>query len=157
MPTGRSLTVCQLGVSFPGGCLLPGWCLLPGVSFPGVPSSGASPYWGVSPSQGVWYPSMHWDRPPLNRITDAFKSITLAQLLCGRLKKKWQSNNPWNRNIQSRIDRIYGLLIHLKLSLKGGQTKQNITVWSRIDGGRAVWMRDANFRKQIYSPHRSRI
>ena len=55
-----------------GGCLLRGGCLLQGVSAPG----------------GGVYPSMHWGRhhppPPVNRITDACKSITLAQLRCGR-------------------------------------------------------------------------
>ena len=59
MRTGRSLTVC--------------WSLLPG--------GGGLVWvrgWG-------WYPSMHWGRhPPVDRITDACKNITLAQLRCVR-------------------------------------------------------------------------
>ena len=52
--------VCLVwGVSGLGGCLVPGGCLLPG--------------------GGVWYPSMHWGRhPPVNRMTDRYKNITLA-------------------------------------------------------------------------------
>ena len=58
MRTGRSLTVCWSLLSGGGGCLLPG---------------------------GGVYPSMHWSRhPPVNRITDACKNVTLAQLRCGR-------------------------------------------------------------------------
>ena len=59
---GRSLTACRGGgASFRGGLLLGGSL-----------SQGRS-------STGGWYPSMHWGRPPpVNRITDACKNITLA-------------------------------------------------------------------------------
>ena len=88
------------GGVFSRGCLLPGvglGCLLPGVSacllwgrrwvsapggclLPGVSALGG----GVSAPRGVWwYPSMHWG-PPVYRITDVCKNITLAQLRCGR-------------------------------------------------------------------------
>ena len=48
-----------LGGSGPGGCLVPG---------------GAC-------SWGVWYPSMHCGRPPVNRMTDRCKNITFATSL----------------------------------------------------------------------------
>ena len=92
MRTGRSLTVC--------------WRLLPGVggSGPGgVRSRGGGLVrggllWGVSAPRGVYGPrgvsapgglvvSQHALRqtpPPVDRITDACKNITLAQLRCGR-------------------------------------------------------------------------
>ena len=68
MRTSHSLTVCQggllLGVSAPGGCLLP-----KGVSAPG----------GVSAAVGVVV-SEHALRqtPPVNRMTNRCKNITLA-------------------------------------------------------------------------------
>ena len=47
-----------------------GVCLVPG---------GVSGLGGVSTPRGVWYPSMHWGRhPPVNRMTDRCKNITLA-------------------------------------------------------------------------------
>ena len=57
-----------------GGHLLLGGCLVPGVAW----SQG-----GLLPGRG--YPSMHWGRPPppVNRITDACKNITLPQLRWG--------------------------------------------------------------------------
>ena len=55
-----------------GGCLLPG-----GASFPG----GGASLWGGG---AVVVSSMHWGRPPLNRITDTSKNITLPQLRCRR-------------------------------------------------------------------------
>ena len=71
MRTGRSFTVCR-GCFLPGGlCFLLG--VLPsrvGASFPG----GV----GVLPSHWCFLPSMHWGRPPVDRITDTSKNITLA-------------------------------------------------------------------------------
>ena len=81
------------GVLPPGGCLLleEGGLLLGGASLVGGSLSGGPSSWGVSflgglPSRGVppwgrgWqYPSMHWGRPPpMDRITDTSKNITLA-------------------------------------------------------------------------------
>ena len=79
--------------SGPGGtCLwLGGWRLLPGG---GVPASGPgegtclwsgrfAPGGCLLPGEGVcsWevYPSMQWDRPPVNRMTDRCKNITFHQ------------------------------------------------------------------------------
>ena len=75
MRTGRSLTVCR-SLLPRGGCCLLGGCL------PGEVSPGGVCLGGLLPGG---YPSMQWGRPPpLNRITDACKNITLAQLRCGR-------------------------------------------------------------------------
>ena len=62
MRTSRSLAVCQ-GVSFLGGA-----------SFWRVSFRGGASFRGG----GGWYPSIHWGRPPVNRITDTSKNITLA-------------------------------------------------------------------------------
>ena len=87
--------VCSQGGLFPGGvcsggCLLPGGVCFRGCLFlGGVCSRGCLPQGvcsqGVSASRGClllggcWYPSMHWGRhPPVNRITDMSKNITLA-------------------------------------------------------------------------------
>ena len=60
-------------MSAPGG----GGCLLPGV---GVSALGGSAPGGVSVPGGGWHPSMHWGRPPppVNRMTNRCKNITLA-------------------------------------------------------------------------------
>ena len=106
MLTGRSLTVCQSllhgeggrcllqgvcsrgrgvysrgvcllwGCVCSGGCLLLGGCLLWG----GVCSWGVSAPWGVCGIPAC----TEADTPPVDRITDACKNITLAQLRCGR-------------------------------------------------------------------------
>ena len=102
MRTGRSLTVCQSllrgsvwsggvsargcllwGVSARGG-LVPGGSALGGVSGP-----GGCLLWGVG--GGVWSQGgvgipacTEADTPPVNRMTDTCKNITLAQLRCGR-------------------------------------------------------------------------
>ena len=58
-----------------------GVCSPRGVSAPGgnVCSWGDVCFWGSVCFQGGWYPSMHWGRPPpVNRITDTSKNITLA-------------------------------------------------------------------------------
>ena len=101
MRTGRSLTVCRsllLGVSALGvcvcssGCVCSGGCLLPGVVSAwghvcsgGLVCSGACLLWGGVYSQGGvsalggWHPSMHRGRhPPVNRMTNRCKNITLA-------------------------------------------------------------------------------
>ena len=64
--------VCSRGV---GVFLLPGGVCSWGVSAPGGVCSGVC----LLP-RGVWYPNMHWGRhvPPVDRITDACKNITLA-------------------------------------------------------------------------------
>ena len=97
MHTGHSLTVCQ-SLLLPGGicsrgicsggCLLPvgggvsalGGCLLQGVSAPG----GLSALGEVVCSQDGCVVSQHALRqmpPPVNRITDMSKNITLATTL----------------------------------------------------------------------------
>ena len=64
--TGGCLPLVRGGVSASGPG---GGCLLRGVAASGP---------------GCVYPSMQWDRPPpLNRITDTCKNITLPQLHCG--------------------------------------------------------------------------
>ena len=72
--------VLRGGVSAPGGgawseggvCSQGGCLVRCGVSAPGGGWSG-----------GVWYPSMHWGRPPppVDRMTDTCKNITFATLL----------------------------------------------------------------------------
>ena len=106
MRTGRSLTVCWRllpggggGVSGPGGVSawsggvsawprggLPGpggGSLVPGGvsawSGGGLPGTG-----GVLWSRGGVCPACTEADPPVDRITDACKNITLAQLRCGR-------------------------------------------------------------------------
>ena len=100
MRTSRSLTVCWH--LLPGGvvCLvrggLPGlggvsaWSPGGGVLGPGGACSqgGCLPGPGVSAWSGGGLASQHALRqtpsPPVDRITDACKNITLAQLRCGR-------------------------------------------------------------------------
>ena len=75
-----------------GGCLLLGGYLLPGGLVPGVSGPGGSGlggvcYWGgLVPGDGI--PACTEadppPPPPVDRITDACKNITLAQLRCGR-------------------------------------------------------------------------
>ena len=105
MRTGRSLTVyCSL---LPGGCLFrgcllrgvsgPGGCLVRGVSGLGGVCSQGGLVWGVcsqgdvcsggmsAPREGVVSQHALRQTPsPVDRITDACKNITLAQLPCGR-------------------------------------------------------------------------
>ena len=85
MRTGRSLTACR-GGGRGGVCQRAG--ARGGVSEGrGVCQRGVC--WGVSQrrcvcqrgvwSHGGWFPSMHWGRPPpINRMTDRCKNITLA-------------------------------------------------------------------------------
>ena len=95
MRTGRSLTVlCRSLLPGGGGCLLReggGGCLLHGgLLLGGVYSGGGGLLLGgllpggLLVGGGGWYPSMHWGRPPVDRITDACKNITLAHLRCCR-------------------------------------------------------------------------
>ena len=85
-PGGVCSRGCCSGGVCSGGCLLRG-CLLPG----GVCSGGCLlggvclgvSAWGGVCSRGClllggWYHSMHRGRPPVNRITDMSKNITLA-------------------------------------------------------------------------------
>ena len=90
--------VCLLrGVSAPqGGCLVLGGCLVPGgvcsrgVSAGGFWSGGSGPRRGSAPGGlllegvGAGIPACTEADPPVDRITDACKNITLAQLHCGR-------------------------------------------------------------------------
>ena len=88
--------VCSGGMSALGGCLLWGVCSR-GVSTPGgVCSQGVSALGGLLGGcllQGCvcswgWYPSMHWGRhPPMNRMTDRCKNITLTTTLLWPVKK----------------------------------------------------------------------
>ena len=92
--------VCSGGggvCSWVGVCLWSGGCLFQGVSasgLGGVCSRGVSAPWGVwggvcSGGVCLWsrgglllgvYPCMHWGRPPpVNRMTDRCKNITLPQ------------------------------------------------------------------------------
>ena len=106
------------------GCVLPGgWCVLRGgVCFPGGCASG-----GVPASRG-WYPSMHWGRPPppVNRITDTSKNITLAttslrlviiKCECSTIVALWgehswpkflRPHHPWMRKVH--------ILLHIWVS-----------------------------------------
>ena len=89
----------QGGVCFWGVCLLLRvWrCLLPGgvcsgggVCSQGVCFQGGVYSWGVSAPKGCLLPGVgipactEADTPPVNRMTDACKNITLPQLHCGR-------------------------------------------------------------------------
>ena len=80
----------RVGVSAPRGCLLweGGGCLLWGCLL-----LGRCLLWGVC-SGGVWYPSMHWGRhPPVNRMTDRCKNITLPQTsFVGGNERNWTDN-----------------------------------------------------------------
>ena len=57
-----------------GGCLVQGGAWSEGVCSGGAWSGGVC-------SGGGWYPSMHWGRPPVNRMTDRCKNITFATSL----------------------------------------------------------------------------
>ena len=78
MRTGRSLTVCQ-SLLPGGGVCSQGGCLLEGVSALGVSVLGGL-LWGVSaPEGGGGIPTCtETDTPPVNRITNRCKNITLA-------------------------------------------------------------------------------
>ena len=103
MRTARALTVSPSTVSAPGQCLLPWGCLLlgGGVSAPGdVCSQGVSASWGLGcllrgmsaprgcllPGGGVGVVSQHALRqnpPPVNRITDACKTLPCPNFVAG--------------------------------------------------------------------------
>ena len=99
MRTGRSLTVCQGLASFPGGSPWQGVPPSRGVSLPGGASFwGSASFlggcllhggWGVPPSRGP--PSrgvsLQGD-PPVDRITDTSKNITLATTSLRPVKMK---------------------------------------------------------------------
>ena len=83
MHTARSLTITSSMLCSGGGCLVPG---VPGqrdVWSRGAPAwsrEGYLPGPGGGLVPGGWYPSMHWGRtPPVNRMTDRCKNITLPQ------------------------------------------------------------------------------
>ena len=66
------------GESAPGGCLLPGGVsALGGLLQGGVSATGGGGGGGIPACTEA-------DPPPVDRITDACKNITLAQLRCGR-------------------------------------------------------------------------
>ena len=72
------------GVSAPGGWSGPRGCLLQGGLVPGGVCSRGGVWsrgegWVWSGPRGEWYPTMHWSRtPPVNRMTNRCKNITLA-------------------------------------------------------------------------------
>ena len=71
------------GVSGPGVSALGGGCLVWGVSGPrGVSGLGGCLLLGGKVASEHALRQTH--PPPVNRITDACKNITLAQLRCGR-------------------------------------------------------------------------
>ena len=77
MRTGRSLTICRSllprGACFPGGCLLLGGvCSQGGYLLP----RGSASQGGLLPAGGI--PACTEADPPINRITDTSKNITLA-------------------------------------------------------------------------------
>ena len=97
-------------MSAPGGCLLPGGvcsrgCLLLGVSAPGgsalgvcfqgvsAPGGGGLLQGGVC-SRGDGIPACtEADTPPMNRMTDRCKNITLPQTSFAGGNKKYQRKN----------------------------------------------------------------
>ena len=88
---GRVGHTCQ-GVSAPGGVCLP---LVPGVSAPGwclplvlggLLLGGHLPLVPGGLLLGGVYPNMQWGRPPVNRMTNRCKNITLPQTSFAGLK-----------------------------------------------------------------------
>ena len=84
--------VCPEGGVCPGGCVFPGVCLTGGCLSREVLPNGVSAEWSVCPgdvcpgvsTRGV---SAWWgvcQTPPMDRMTDMCKNITLPQLRCGR-------------------------------------------------------------------------
>ena len=89
MRTGRSLTVCWRllpgGVSAPGGSAPWGGVWSGGVcSWGGLVRGVCSGEGGCLLHGGVVSQHALRQTPPMDRITDACKNITLAQLRCGR-------------------------------------------------------------------------
>ena len=81
MRTGHSLTVCRSQ----GGCLLWGVSTLGGVCSQGSVCSG-----GRVSALGGWHPSMHCGRhPPVNRMTNRCKNITLATTSLRPVISEW--------------------------------------------------------------------
>ena len=73
------------GVCSWGGVCSRGCVCFQGVSALGeVSAQGVSALRGVSALGGCILACIEADTPPVNRITDACKNITLAQLRCGR-------------------------------------------------------------------------
>ena len=68
-----------------GACLFLGgaWSEGPACLVPGVPAWSQG---GACLVQGGWYPSMHWGRPPVNRILDTrfWKYYLAPNFVCGR-------------------------------------------------------------------------
>ena len=88
------------------GCLLPGQCLLGGCLLPGASAPGGCLLLGVSAPGGVWYPSMHWGRhPPVNRMTNSCKNITLATTSLQPVKMYFLTRRP---SIRMHTDRRSG-------------------------------------------------
>ena len=90
MCTDLSLTVCWRllpggpGGSRPGGVWFHGGVWSQGGSGPGgVSAPGGCLLWGAVVSQHALRQTPSPD-PPMDRITDACKNITLTQLRCGR-------------------------------------------------------------------------
>ena len=146
MCTGRSLTICRSvlpgGLCFPWGCFpggvcFPGVCASRGVCFPGegvcFPGEG-----GVLPGG---YPSIHWGRspPPVNRMTDRCKNITLATTSLRPVKTAFSfsfNTHYWikwccvtNDTLECKSD-IICLKIHIYGHKKKECLEQNISIGS---------------------------
>ena len=80
MRTTRSLTVSPSMLCSRGGCLVRGGAWSWGVPGP----RGCLVLGGPGPGGGGGIPACTEADPPVNRITDACKNITLSQLCCGR-------------------------------------------------------------------------
>ena len=81
------------GGSWSRGCLVQGSAWSGGVPDPGGGGCGGAWSGGCAWSGG-WYPSMHWGtHPPVNRMTNRCKNITLPQTsFAGGNKKAFQTN-----------------------------------------------------------------
>ena len=83
---------------------------------------------GVSTSTGGWYPSMHWGRhPPVNRMTNRCKNITLAttSLRAGKnVFSKWMRASQIWRFLKVTYE--CSLICCVKLSISDSQKIQPI-------------------------------
>ena len=114
MRTGRSLTECR-SLLPGGGCLLRGVSASGGCASGGLCSQGGGVCSGVGSPPGGSYPSMHWGRPPpVNRITDTSKNITLATTSLRPVKIYLSSS--WSLNTQHESERVWtGMLSQVYL------------------------------------------
>ena len=89
---GEGVLLLGGGVSSPGVSTLGGWLLGGHVCSGGMSALGGLLLGDVC-SWGVWYPSMHQGRhpPPVNRMTNRCKNITLATTALRPVKIKLKS------------------------------------------------------------------